>query len=404
MALPQAVAEENQATTGKGKPAALKKRYLMAPGPTPVPPEVLLEMAQPIMHHRTPQFEAIMKEVKEGLKFLFQTRQDVLVFASTGTGAMEGAVANCFREGDAVLVVNGGKFGERWGKIAEAYGLNVIWLPVEWGSSVYPGMIHEHLNVNPNIRGVLMQGCETSTTVKHNVRQVASIVKNHPDTILVVDGITSVGVFDLSMDEVGIDVLIGGSQKAIMLPPGLAFAALSEKAWKCVDRGGRPRFYFDFKKERKNLLENTTAYTPAISLIFGLRKVLEMMRAEGLENIFKRHDRLARATRAAFKEMGLSLLAPIDPAEGVTGAYVPKGIDGGKLVKVLRDEFGVTLAGGQDQLKGKIVRLAHMGYFSAQDIILSMGTIEMALRKLGDKIEFGRGPGAAQEILLEEYL
>jgi len=376
---------------------------LLAPGPTPVPDRVLLAMAQPMIHHRTPQFSAIFAEVKEDLKYLFQTKQDVLILAASGTGAMEGSVTNLFSPGDEVIVINGGKFGERWGKISESYGLKAHWLNVEWGKAVDPKDVKKILDANPKIKGIMVQASETSTAVAHPIKELAQFTKNRQDCLLIVDGITAVGVFPVPMDELGIDVLVSGSQKAFMLPPGLAFAALSEKAWKFMETAKCPRFYFDFKKERKNLKDNTTAYTPAASLIIGLREALRMIKEEGLENVFARHNRLARATRAAVKAMNLKPLAPDSPSDATTGVYVPEGVDGGKLVKYLRDEMGITLAGGQDHLKGKILRIAHLGYIDTFDIIVAISSIEMALRKFGYKMEFGKGVAAAQEVLLEGY-
>lgn len=379
----------------------MKKRFLLAPGPTPVPAEINLAMAQPMIHHRTPQFSAIFAEAKEDLKYVFQTKQDVLILAASGTGAMEGSITNLYSPCDEVLVINGGKFGERWGKIAEAYGLNAHWLNVEWGKAVQPSDVKKVLDANPNIKGVLVQASETSTTAAHPIRELAELTKNRDNCLLIVDGITSVGVFPTPMDECGIDVLVSGSQKAFMLPPGLAFAALSEKAWMFQETSKCPKFYFDFKKERKNLKDNTTAYTPAVSLIIGLRDVLKMIKEEGLENVFARHNRLARATRAAVKAMGLKLLAPDAPSDATTGVYLPESIDGGKFVKYLRDDMGITMAGGQDQLKGRIIRIAHLGYVDTFDIIVAISSIEMALRKFGHKVELGKGVAAAQEILME---
>lgn len=380
----------------------MRKKYLLAPGPTPVPESALLAMAQPIIHHRTPQFSGIFRETADLLKYVFQTKQDVLILAASGTGAMEGSITNLFSPGDEVIVVNGGKFGERWGKISEAYGLKAHWLNVEWGKSVDPAAVKKLLDEKPNVKGVLVQASETSTTAAHPVKELSALTKNK-DCLLIVDGITAVGVFDLPMDDWGIDVLVSGSQKAFMLPPGLAFAALSEKAWKFQETARCPRFYFDFKKERKNLKDNTTAYTPAVSLITGLRDSLKLIKEEGLSNVFARHDRLARATRAAAKALGLKPLAPEFPSNAATGVFVPDGVDGGKLVKYLRDEVGVTLAGGQDHLKGKILRIAHLGYVDTFDIIIAIASIEMGLAKFGHKVEFGRGVAAAEQILLEGY-
>ena len=380
----------------------MKKRYLLAPGPTPVPERTLLAMAEPVIHHRTPQFSAIFKEAADLLRYLFQTEQEVLILAASGTGAMEGSVTNLFSPGDEVVVVNGGKFGERWGRISEAYGLKVHWIQVEWGSAVNPEAVKKVLDENPGVRGLLCQASETSTTVQHPIKELAELTRDR-ECLIIVDGITAVGVADIPMDTLGIDVLVSGSQKALMLPPGLAFAALSEKAWKFNETAKCPRFYFDFAKERKNLGKDTSTYTPATSLITGLRASLTMIKEEGLENVFKRHDRLARAARAAMEALGLRLLAPESPSFATTGVFVPEGVDGAGLVKYMRDTLGVTMAGGQDHLKGKIFRIAHLGYVDTFDMITAVAAIEMALKHFGHAIESGKGVGAAEEILLEGY-
>lgn len=381
----------------------MKKTYLLAPGPTPVPETVNLEMAAPMVHHRTPQFSKIFAEAAENAKYLFQTQQDVLILASTGTGGMESCITNLFSPGDKVLVVNSGKFGERWGKISESYGLAPIWLNVEWGQAVDPAEVKAMLDKDRDIRAILVQASETSTTVSHPIEALSKLTRDRDDILLVVDGITGVGVFPLPMDEWGIDAMITGSQKALELPPGLALVALSEKAWKFADQSQCPHFYFDLKKERKNLGNQTTAYTPAVSLVIGLRAVLKSIKEEGLENVHKRHNRLARATRAGAKALGLKMIAPDAPADSATGVFLPEGIDGGKIVKSLRDDFGVTLAGGQDQWKGKIIRIAHLGYVDTFDTIIAISAIEMALKKFGHPVELGKGVAAAQNILLEAY-
>ena len=375
------------------------KRYLLAPGPTPVPPEVLLAMAQPIIHHRTPQFEALFAEVQDGLKRLFKTRQDVLILAASGTGAMEAAVTNTTSPGDRVLVVNGGKFGERWGKIAAAYGLTVTELKVEWGRAVEPDAVARALREHPDTRLVLMQASETSTTVLHQVEPIAQLTRDR-DTLLVVDGITAVGVLDLPMDALGIDILITGSQKALMLPPGLAFLALSEAAWQAAAAARTPRFYFDLKRERENQAKHTTAYTPAISLVAGTHAALKLIFVEGLDAVYARHDRLARATRAGARALGLELVAPESPSPAVTGIHLPAGVPG-KIVGYLRDKVGVTFAGGQDQFKGKIVRIAHLGYIGSFDVVTALAALEMALAAFGHRIEFGAGVGAAEAVLMD---
>ncbi len=381
----------------------MKKTYLLAPGPTPVPETINLEMAAPMVHHRTPQFSKIFGEAAEDAKYLFQTEQDVIILAATGTGGMESCITNLFSPGDKVLVVNGGKFGERWGKISESYGLVPVWINVEWGQAVDANKVKEALDKDKDIRAVLVQASETSTAVAHPIEALSKLTRDRDDVLLVVDGITGVGVFPLPMDEWGIDALVTGSQKALQLPPGLALVALSDKAWKFADQSKCPHFYFDLKKERKNLAAQTSAYTPAVSLVIGLRAVLKSFKEEGIENVHKRHNRLARATRAATQALGLKMVAPDAPADSLTGVFLPDGIDGGKFVKSLRDDFGVTMAGGQDQWKGKVVRIAHLGYVDTFDTIVAIAAIEMALKKFGHAVEMGKGVAAAQEILLEAY-
>jgi aspartate aminotransferase-like enzyme len=381
---------------------AAVKRYLLAPGPTPVPPEVLAAMSQPILHHRTPQFSALFAEATAGLKELFQTQQDVLILAASGTGGMEGAVTNLLSPGDEVVVVNGGKFGERWLKICAAYDIRTHEVAVEWGEAVDPAAVEACLRAHPGVGAVLMQSSETSTTALHPVEAVARLCRDRK-TLLVVDGITAVGVLDLPMDRWGIDVLVTGSQKALMLPPGLAFVALSERAWAQTRRARLPRFYFDFAREREALHKRTTAWTPAISLVVGLREALRLIAAEGLPQVFARHARLAAATRAGAEALGLRLLAPRAPSPAATGIWVPDGVDGARLVRALRDEMGVTMAGGQGHLTGKIVRIAHLGHVGAFDIVVGLAALEMALSRFGHRVSLGRGVGAAEAILREEW-
>ena len=379
----------------------MEKKYLFSPGPTMLPPEVLLKMAEPIMHHREPEFERILGEIREGLKYLFQTKNEVLVFTSSGTGAMEGAVSNILSKGDKALVVRGGKFGERWGEICKAYGIEFVPIDVEWGKAVDPKQVEKALAQNPTIRGVYTQASETSTGARHPIHEIAEIVKKYEETVLVVDAITGIGVFDLPMDAWGIDVLISGSQKALMLPPGLSFAALSDKAWKFVERSNLPKFYFDFKKELKSAQKNQNSFTPAISLFVGLRESLHLIRKEGLEAVFRRHEKLAEATRAAAKALGLELYAPDSPSNAVTAVKVPEGVQGGKLKNLFFEKFGVTVAGGQDQAKGKIIRIAHLGYYERLDMVMVISALEMLLKEMGYKFELGTGVKAAEEILMK---
>jgi aspartate aminotransferase-like enzyme len=378
----------------------MDKKYLFSPGPTMLPPEVLLKMAEPIMHHREPEFEKIFSEIREGLRYLFQTKNEVLIFTSSGTGAMEGAVSNILSKGDKALVVRGGKFGERWGEICKAFGIEFIPIDVEWGRPVDPKRIEGLLKSNPSIRAVYTQASETSTGVKHPIREIADIVKGYENTVIVVDAITGIGVFDIPMDKWGIDVLVSGSQKALMLPPGLAFAALSDKALKFVERSDLPKFYFDFKKELKSAQKNQNSFTPAISLFVGLRESLSLIRKEGLEAVFQRHEKLAAATRAAVKALGLELYAPDSPSNALTAVKVPEGIQGGKLKNLFFEKFGITVAGGQDQAKGKIIRIAHLGYYERLDMVMVISALEMLLKEMGYAFELGKGVKAAEEILM----
>jgi len=380
----------------------MDKRYLFSPGPTMLPPRVLLKMAEPIMHHREPEFERIFEEVRKGLKALFQTKNEVLIFTSSGTGAMEASVSNLLSRGDKALVVRGGKFGERWGEICKAYGIEFIPIDVEWGRAAEPGRIQEILASDRSIRVVYIQATETSTGVVHPMKEIAEIVKKYDDAVLVVDAITGIGVLDMPMDRWGLDVVISGSQKALMLPPGLSFAAVSDKAWKWVERSNLPKYYFDFKKELKSVQKNQSAYTPAISLFVALREALRMMEEEGLEAIFRRHEKLARATRAAVRALGLELYAPGSPSPGLTAVKVPAGIDGVKLQKLFFERFGITVAEGQNRAKGKIIRIAHLGYYERLDMIMVISALEMLLKEMGHPFELGRGVKAAEEILMEE--
>ena len=375
------------------------KQYLLAPGPTPIPNEVLRAMAETMIHHRTPQYAKIFAEVREGLKMLFGTKNDVLVLAASGTGAMEAAVSNLFSPGEKVLVVNGGKFGERWLEISRVFGLEPIEIKVVWGKAVDVEEIERRLKSHPDIRGILMQASETSTTVWHPVREIAQLTRGGP--LLIVDGVTAVGVARVPMDEWNIDALVTGSQKALMLPPGLGFIALSERAWARSEKARLPRHYFDLRLERKSQQKGSAAFTPAVSLVFGLRASLQMLREEGLDRVYARHDRLARATRAAATAMGLKLLAPESPSPAATGIWMPEGVNADKLLDFLRDRMGITFAEGQDQLRGKIIRIAHVGYMGAFDVLVAIGALEMAFRKLGVAVKFGRGVAAAQEVLME---
>lgn len=377
------------------------KRYLLAPGPTPVPPEVLLSMAMPIIHHRSPDFLPVLDSAKRGLQWLFQTKNDVLILASTGTGGMVGAVNNFFNPGERVLVINGGKFGERWTKIAQAYGLKVEEILVEWGYSIKPAMVEAALKKDPEIKAVFVQATETSTGVYHDIEGLGKVIKNHPDTLFVVDAISALVAQDIKTDEWNIDIMVGGSQKGLMLPPGLAFVSVSDKAWKKNETSKMPRFYFNFKKERENLSKNQTNFTSSVTLIIGLNEAIKILQKEGLENVFKRHAKLANATREAVKAMGLGIYSKESPSNSVTAIEMPEGIDGQLVYKTLREKYGITGAGGQDRAKGKIFRLAHLGYADTFDIITGIAALEMVLKQLGHPVKLGTGVARAQELLME---
>jgi len=370
----------------------------MAPGPTPIPEVVLNEMANPITHHRTPGFEKVVAEVQENLKWLYQTKNDIIVLASSGSGGMEASLVNTCKPGDSVLVVNGGKFGERFAKIAKSHGLNPIVIDVEWGHAVDPQAIKDKLS-SENIRAVCVQASETSTGVMHPIESISKIVSEHKDTLLIVDAITALGVINIPTDDWGIDILLGGSQKGLMLPPGIATMSVSDKAWALIEKNDTHKFYFNLNAERKALKNNTTAWTPAVTLFFGLRKVLSMMKEEGLENMFARHETMASSIRNAAQAVGLKLLAPEAPSNSVTAIYSPDNIDSGKIVAGLRDDFNMTIANGQDHLKGKIFRIGHIGYFDNLDMVAAWSAVEKQLMTLGHKFELGKGVAEIIKIL-----
>lgn len=376
------------------------KRYLLAPGPTPVPPEVLQSMALPIIHHRSADFLPVLDSAKKGLKWLYQTENDVMMLSSSGTGGMVAAVNNFFSPGEKVLVVNGGKFGERWTKICQSYGLEVREIPVEWGYVVKPEQIEAELKKDKDIRGVFIQASETSTAVYHPVKAVAEVVRQHGDVLYIVDAISGLVAHDIKTDEWGIDVMVAGAQKGLMLPPGLAFISVSERAWIKNSSAKAPRFYFNLKKERESLAKNQTSFTSSVTLIIGLSEALKMLQKEGLENVFKRHERLANATRAAARALGLALFAKESPSNAVTAIEAPKGVDGQEIYKNLREVYGITGAGGQDKAKGRIFRVAHLGYADTFDVITAVAGIEMVLKKLGADVKLGAGVAAAEEILM----
>lgn len=380
----------------------MQKKYLMTPGPTPVPAEVLLTQAAPIIHHRTPDFSAAFAEAIKGLKYVFQTEGDALLFACSGTGVMESAIANCFCAGDTVIVTRNGKFGDRQKLIAEVYGLNVIDLAYEWTEVVRPADVAAVLEANPGVRGVIVTQSETSSGVLNDVKAIGEIVKGYDECVLIVDSITGIGAVECKTDEWGLDVVMTGSQKGLMLPPGLAACTVSAKAWRAYERSTLPKFYFDWMKYKKNIEKDTTPFTPAVSLVLGLNVALGMIREEGLENTIARHSMLAEATRRGCEALGLTLFAPPEGrGSAVTPVWVPEGVDGKAIVKTMKDKYGVTIAGGQDDYTGRIFRIGHLGYFGEFDIITTLAALEMTFATLGYEFEHGSGIKAAEAVFLE---
>ena len=378
----------------------MRKNYLLTPGPTPLPPQVSEAMSRPIIHHRTPQFQAVLKEATVGLKYVYQTKGDVFILASSGTGAMEAAVVNLLSGGDTAITIQGGKFGERWTEICKSYGINTEIVDVEWGKAVSPREIEKRLKSNPKIKAVFTTLCETSTGVVNDIVAIGKVVKD-TNAVLAVDAISGLGAIDLQTDAWFCDVVVSGSQKGLMLPPGLGFISVSQKAWKLIEGSRCPKYYFDLKAAKKAWEATDTPFTPAITLIIALCEALKMIKQDSLENVFLRHKKMADATRAAMKAIGLDLFAPTCASDVVTAVKVPQGIDGEKMVKTMRDTYGVTIAGGQAELKGKVFRIAHMGFIEEFDIIVGISCLEKVLHQMGYKFELGAGVKATEEIFLK---
>ncbi|MHC4196325.1 MAG: pyridoxal-phosphate-dependent aminotransferase family protein [Planctomycetota bacterium] len=377
-----------------------KKHYLFTPGPTPIPPEVSLAEAATLIHHRTPEFSKLFAQVSEDLKYLFQTKDGkVYTFASSGTGGMEACVANLLSRGDTALVIRGGKFGERWAELCEAYGVKTTCIDAEYGDAVRPEVIETALKGNKKFKAVFLTHCETSTGVLNDLETIAGIVKDHP-ALLVVDAVTTVGVSPFLMDKWGVDVAVTGSQKGFMMPPGLSFVAVRPSAWDAVKTADLPRYYWDFRAMDKALKKETTPFTPAISLIVALKTALDIIKEDGLENTWKRHARLAHATREAAKVLGLKLFSR-QPCDMLTAIRVPDGIDGTAFTKNLRDKYGVSIAGGQAEMKGKILRVTHVGYMNDFDILTAIAAIEKGLHDSGYPVDAGKGVATAQRLLIE---
>jgi aspartate aminotransferase-like enzyme len=379
------------------------KQYLMTAGPTPLPPRVSTAMAAPILYHRDPAGVELYARVLRRLPAIFQTKNDVLLFAASGSGAMEAAVANLVRPGDPVLACAAGKFGERWIELADAYGARTVRYEPGWGRRLDAAEIDRLLEQNPDVKVVCATLSETSTGIVHDVQAIAEVTKAH-DALLAIDAVSGLGAVEVKQDEWGIDVVAAGSQKALMCPPGIALCSVSDRALEHAASRPGGRYYFDFTTTAENQRQDppNSPFTPPVTLLQALDVALDMIEEEGLENVFARHALLAKATRAGAHAMGLEIYGdPDERANVVTAVELPDDIDGGKVPKILRDRYGITANGGQGRLKGKIVRIAHTGYFGAFDIVVSLAGLEMTLAGLGHQLDLGAGPGAAQQVFLE---
>jgi aspartate aminotransferase-like enzyme len=373
------------------------KFRLLTPGPSPVPEETLLELAKPVVFHRTPEFRQTLAEVLQDLQYVFQTRNQVIPLTASGTGALEAAIANSLAPGSKAICLIAGRFGERWRSLCKAFGVEAVSVTVPYGQAVQPEQLAQALAEHPDAAAVCATLSETSTGVGHDIAAFGKLVTKTP-ALFLVDAISGLGVMECHTDDWHIDLCATGSQKALMLPPGLAFLSVSDKAWKQIEKNPSPRtFYFDLKKARKSLETSDTPYTPAHTLVKALKVSLKRIRAEGIENVWARQARNAAAARAGFQAMGLELFAA-RPAEGLTVVKVPQGLDGVALLSKLEKQYGLKLAGGQDNLKGKIIRMAHMGYIDQFDVLAGLAGVELVLLEMGHPVEPGRGLAAAQRI------
>jgi aspartate aminotransferase-like enzyme len=377
------------------------KQRLLTPGPTPVPEETLLELARPMIFHRTPEFRKILAEVLEDLQYVFRTKNKVVPLTSSGTGALEAAIANCLPAGSKAICLIAGRFGERWRNLCKAFNIEAVSVAVPYGQAVQPEQLARALADHPDALAVCSTLSETSTGVGHDIAAFGKLTAGKP-ALLLVDAISGLGAMECRTDEWNIDICVTGSQKALMLPPGLAFLSVSDKAWKAIDNNPNPRtYYFDLKKARASLENSDTPFTPAHTLIRALRVSLKRIREEGIENIWSRQARTAAAARAGFQALGLELFAS-RPADGLTVVKMPAGIDSTVLLGKLEKQYGMKLANGQDRLKGKIIRLAHMGYIDQFDVLAALSGVELVLQQMGYPVEPGKGVAAAQKILAQK--
>ncbi|HTA69256.1 MAG TPA: alanine--glyoxylate aminotransferase family protein [Bryobacteraceae bacterium] len=381
----------------------IKKQRLLTPGPTPLYPKALHSMMGSDIHHRTEDFRNLYRAVLADLKEVMGTSNDVLTLVSSGTGAMEASVSNLFSPGDRVIVCVAGKFGERWAEIAKAYGLEAIVLQEEYGGAVSAQRVADALKTQPNIRGVFVQASETSTGAAHDVRAMGEVIKN-TEAIFVVDAITGLGTMPLDIDRWGLDIVIGGSQKAFMIPPGLAFLSISPKAWAFAETAKLPRYYFNLKREKKSAAGGESSWTPNTSLLLALAEALKYVKSVGMDKLVENAQMLAKATRAAVTALGLELFVPNYPGSSVTSVKPPKGLDSGVIVKEFRSRFGSIISNGQGSMKGQIFRIAHLGYFDFPDLFGVIAELEIILAAQGIPVKFGTGVAAVQNVYADVAL
>lgn len=374
----------------------IKKARILTPGPTPLYPKGVQAMLGAEIHHRTPEFRALYSAVLADLKEVLGTAHDVLMLACSGTGAMEASVSNCFSPGDRVIICSAGKFGERWVELAHAFGLDPVILSAPYGSVVKPATLAKALAANPDAKGVFVQASESSTGAAHDVHAMGEMVKA-TQALFIVDAITGVGSMKLDIDSWGLDIVISGSQKAFMLPPGMAFLAVSPKAWERMESARLPRYYFDLRRERKNAAKGESAWTPAISLILGLAEVLKYIKSLGMDKLIENAQQLAAATRAACRALGLELFAPESPSGAVTAIKAPPGLSSSVIVKEFGQKFGSTIADGQSEMQGQLIRVAHLGYYDIVDLLALVAELELILDANGVPVKLGAGVAAVQE-------
>ena len=380
----------------------IRKQRLLTPGPTPLYPPALHAMMASDMHHRTQEFRSVYQSALAGLKEVLATSSDVLCFAASGTGAMDASISNLFSKGDKIIICCAGKFGERWIEIAKAYGLEALVLKEEYGQVVSPGRVRDAFSKQPDTKAIFVTASETSTGAQHDVRAMGEFVRG-TSAILIVDAITAMGTMQLDIEGWGLDVVVGGSQKAFMIPPGLAFLTVSPKAWKLTETATLPHFYFDLKKEKKSGDAGESSWTPAISLILALDEALKFIRGIGMPKLIENAQLLAQATRAAAHALGLEVFAA-QPGSSVTALRPPAGIDSSIIVKEFKSRFGAIIANGQGSMKGQIFRIAHLGYFDFADLFAMVAALEIILHANGYPLKFGSGVAAVQEVYVQAAL